>query len=112
MRIRSYQTPSRRDPVGEFIAELPLETRTEIFTLLRRLENNEILSMPHSRSMASMASGLHELRIRDREGQVRVFYYTKIRDVIYLVHALRKKSRVISDKDRDLIVKRIRELNS
>lgn len=111
MRIRSYQTPAGRDPVKEFIASLSDETRAEILTLLRRLENGEVLAMPQSRSMSSIAHGLHEIRVRDREGQVRVFYYTKIKDTIYLIHALRKKSRVIPDRDRELILKRIRELN-
>jgi len=111
MRIRSYQTAAGRDPVKEFIASLPGETRAEILALLRRLENGEVLSMPQSRSMSSLAHGLHELRVRDSEGQVRVFYYTKIEETIYLIHALRKKSRVIPDRERDLILKRIKELN-
>jgi phage-related protein len=41
-----------------------------------------------------------------------VFYYTKLRGVIYLIHALRKKSRTISDQEKGLVMKRIKELNS
>jgi phage-related protein len=96
--------------VREFIDELPLQTRIEVLTLLRRMENGEILPMPHSRSLASMAKGLYELRLRDVAGQVRIFYYTKIKDVIFLVHALRKKTRTMPEKDRILILKRLQEL--
>lgn len=95
----------------EFIEELPLDTRYEVLTLLRRMENGEILTMPQSRSMASMAHGLYELRVRDAQGLVRVFYYTKIQNSIFLVHGLRKKSKTIAEKDRDLILKRIQDLN-
>jgi phage-related protein len=111
MLIRHYATNSGREPVREFILELAEETRFEVLTLLRRMESGEILPMPHSRSMASMAKGLYELRVRDAQGQVRIFYYTKVKNVVYLVHALRKKSQTIPDKDRLLILKRIRELN-
>ena len=110
MKIENYCTVSGHEPVKEFISFLPEETRNEVFTLLKRLENNEILPMPQCRSLSSIASGLYELRIRDEQGQVRIFYYTKVRDCIFLVHALRKKSRTIQDKDRRLIIKRLKEL--
>ena len=111
MRIVNYSTNSGREPVKEFIAELPEEARYELISFLRRMESGEILPMPYSRSMASMAHGLYELRVRDSQGTARVFYYTKIQGAIYLLHALRKKSRTIPDRDRDLILKRIQELN-
>jgi phage-related protein len=62
--------------------------------------------------MASMAHGLYELRVRDAQGLVRVFYYTKIQNSIFLVHGLRKKNKTIPEKDRDLILKRISAINS
>jgi len=106
-----YATASGREPVKDFIAELSVESRFEILVLLRRLESGEVLPMPHSRSLASIAAGLFELRVRDSQGHIRVFYYTKLQGAIYLVHALRKKSRTIADKERDLIIKRIKELS-
>ena len=112
MRVLHYATAGGKEPVKEYIAELPPETRFEVIALLRRMESGEILPMPHSRSLSSIAHGLYELRVRDSEGQVRIFYYTKIKDSIFLVHALRKKSRTIPDKERNLILKRIQELSS
>jgi phage-related protein len=110
VQIIHYTTPSGREPVKEFISKLPIEARFEILTLLRRLQNGETLIMPQSRSMASMAHGLFELRVRDRAGHIRVFYYTKIRGAILLIHGLRKKTNTISDDDRILILKRIKEI--
>ena len=110
MGIKQYLTSSGRAPVFDFISQLSEETRFEVFVLLRRLESGEILSMPQSRNLASMAKGLCELRIKDDRGNIRVFYYTKIKSTIYLVHALRNKSRIISERDRNLIIRRIKEI--
>ena len=110
--ILHYSTPSGKVPVREFIEELPLETRYEVLSLLRRMESGEFLTMPHARSLASVVHGFYELRVRDFQGIVRVFYYTKIQGSIFLVHSLRKKSKTIPDKDRDLILRRIKELNN
>jgi phage-related protein len=112
MKILHYSTSSGREPVREFVDELPLESRYEVLTLLRRIENGELLTMPHSRSMSSIENGLHELRVRDSQGIFRVFYYKKIKNLVFLVHALRKKSQTIPDKDRLLILKRIREIKN
>lgn len=112
IKLLHYSTPSGKEPVREFIEELHFETRYEALSLLRRIEGGETLTMPHTRSLNSMAHGLYELRVRDAQGQVRVFYYTKIQGSIFLIHGLRKKSKTIADKDRELILKRIKELNS
>lgn|SRR5215831_9030862 len=43
--------------------------------LLRLLQKGESLSMPQSRSMPSIASGCHELRINDENTTWRIIYY-------------------------------------
>ncbi len=111
MNIFFYTTTGGREPVREFLQELPAETRFEILTLLRRIEGGEQVTMPHVRSMATMAHGLYEIRVRDVQGHVRVFYYTKIKGSIFLLHGLRKKGATISEKDRNLILKRIGEIS-
>jgi len=110
MKLLYYTTASGREPVKDFILSLPAETRIEILTLLRRIENGDVLQMPHSKSLASMASGLYELRVRDERGNIRLFYYVRRKDAVYLLHALRKKTRIISNKDRKLVLKRINEI--
>ena len=54
--------------------------------------------------------GLRELRFRDRAGQVRVIYYLKKGDAIYLVHAFRKKTQTIPRRELDIIHKRLKEI--
>lgn len=71
------------DPGEKPIVWLHGEIRTPPFTagarveagwLLRRLQNGERLSMPHSRPMQSIGGNCHELRVNDERAQWRVIY--------------------------------------
>ena len=90
--------------------DLPESTRLEIFDAITLLQNGAVLSMPLSRNLSGISPGLHELRFRDRNGQVRVFYYLKRGEAIYLIHAIRKKTQHIPQKELDIVLKRIREI--
>ena len=71
--------PKARDAVREF----PEEARREFGKIIFDLQKGERLSMPLWRPMASVASGVEELRVRDRSGAYRVFYYKKLPDSDY-----------------------------
>ena len=51
-----------------------LKTRVEAGVLLRRLQNHELLGMPHSRPMPSIGHRCHELRIRGESQIWRIVY--------------------------------------
>src|SRR5690242_12125812 len=51
-----------------------MEGRVEAGTLLRRLQEGEMLSLPHSRPMPSIGPRCHELRVRDRGHNWRIIY--------------------------------------
>jgi phage-related protein len=68
------------------------------------------LSMPLSRPMASVASGVEELRVRDRAGAYRVFYYTKLADSVLIFHAFVKKTQKTPPHEIALAQKRLREM--
>jgi len=50
------------------------EARIETGTLLRRLQEGELLGMPHSRPMSSIGKRCHELRVRDEGKNWRIIY--------------------------------------
>ncbi len=110
MKVRYYKTASGRSPVEEFLLGLPTATRLEIFDAIVLLQTGANLSMPVSRNLASIRAGLHELRVRDRAGQVRVFYYLKREEAIYLPHAFRKKTQRIPPRELEIVLKRIKEV--
>jgi len=94
MKIRYYQTPGGRSPVEDFLLGLPEATRLEVADAIVLLESGQALEMPLSRKLAAsvpacMSSGSATGR------QVRVIYYLKKGDAIYLVHAFRKKTQTI-----------------
>ena len=110
MKIRYYQTPGGRSPVEEFLLGLPEATRLEVADAIVLLESGQALEMPLSRNLASIRPGLHELRFRDKAGQVRVIYFLKKGDALYLLHAFRKKTQAIPRRELDIINKRLKEI--
>jgi phage-related protein len=74
------------------------------------LRIGESLEMPVSRPMPVVEPGVHELRLRDRFGQLRVFYYTKLEDAILVFHLFRKKARRTPKKEIETGRKRFREM--
>ena len=65
--------------------------RLEAGLLLRRLQRGEALSLPHSRPMPSIATGCHELRIRDKNANWRIIYRTYA-DCIVILEVFAKKT--------------------
>jgi len=69
-----------------------LEARLEAGFLLRKLQGGEQLSMPHSRSMPTIGSGCHELRINDKQESWRIIYRIDV-DAIVIIEVFSKKTR-------------------
>jgi phage-related protein len=68
------------------------DARIEAGVLLRRLQGGEALSLPHSRTMPSIGSRCHELRIVDKDDAWRIIYRIDS-DVIIIADAFSKKTR-------------------
>jgi len=84
--------------------------RAKIADLLALLAAGESLGMPASRPMASVASGAHEIRIKDYSGQYRVFYFTKQRDAILVFHMFKKKTQSTPTREIEMARKRLKEM--
>lgn len=66
--------------------------------------------MPLSRNLSLIHKGLHELRLKDHTGIYRFFYYIKVEEAIYFVHAFKKKTQGLPSKEIATILKRIKEI--
>jgi phage-related protein len=110
VKIRFYETASGRSPVEDFLHECSKDVQGEFLDAVSLLEQGKVLAMPLSRNLSSVQRGLHELRFRDRGGQVRVFYFLKKGDAIYMVHAMKKKTQTLPKEDVDLILRRLAEV--
>ena len=78
--------------VEKELEHLDVFTRAKIAETLTLLAKGESLGMPISRPMPGVANGAHELRIKNADGQFRIFYFVKIRDVILVFHFFKKKT--------------------
>ena len=110
MKIKYYLSSSGRSPVEDFLAECSSDIRSDFLDALSMLESGLSLAMPLSRNLSAIHPGLHELRLKDRSGQIRVFYFLKRGEAIYLLHAIKKKTQEIRKPEIDLILKRLKEV--
>jgi phage-related protein len=98
--------PKARDAIREF----PEDVRRDFGKLIFDLQKGQKLSMPLSRPMASVAPGVEELRVRDRSGAYRVFYYIRLVDSILIFHAFVKKTQKTPTEEIALALKRLKEV--
>jgi len=92
------------------IRGFPDEARRAMGEAILRLQHGAQLAMPLSRPMPSVAPGVAELRVKDRAGEFRTFYYTGSARGILVPHAFVKKTRAAPEHEIVLARQRLREL--
>jgi phage-related protein len=83
------------------------EARVEAGSLLRRLQERELLGMPHSRPMPSIGPRCHEIRVRDENRIWRVVYRLDP-DAILIAGVFSKTTRATSKHDIEDCQKRLK----
>ena len=71
---------------------LDVFTKSQLADQFQFLAMGVNLGMPISRPMPMVSHGVHELRIRSKNGQYRIFYFTKLRDAVLVFHMFKKKT--------------------
>lgn len=84
------------------------EARYEAGMLLRRLQEGELLSLPHSRPMPSVGPRCHELRIRDENRNWRILYRIDA-DAIVIMEVFAKTTQQTPQPRLEQCRKRLRE---
>jgi phage-related protein len=74
------------------------------------LQKGARLTMPLSRPMPSVAPGVEELRVKDRSGAYRAFYFTRLDMAVLILHAFEKKAAKTPMREIDLGRNRLREM--
>lgn len=65
----------------------------------------------HWRPMASVGSGVAEIRIKDATGIYRILYIAKYEEAVYVLHAFQKKTQKTARTDLDVARKRLQGLD-
>lgn len=94
----------------EALQDFPKTARLSIGKAIRELQRGYPLSMPVSRHMPSVALGVSEIRVKDRTGAYRVFYYLRNARGILVFHAFIKKDRKTPSSEIALARQRLREM--
>ncbi len=110
MKVKLFLKASGRSPIEDFLKGCSEGVRADFFDAIALLGAGRTLSMPISRSLSSIYAGLHELRLKDRTGQYRFFYYVKRADGIYVVHCFKKKTQELPKQEVAVVLKRIKEI--
>jgi phage-related protein len=87
------------------------EARLEAGYLLRKLQQGEILSLPHSRPMPDIGRRCHELRIQDEKVTWRIMYRNDS-DAIVILEVFAKKTNKTPKQVIDVCQKRLRLYDS
>lgn len=96
--------------VEKFVLNLPAGLLAKYIHLTDlMLEFGANLGMPHTKPMAD---GIYELRVKSKEGLVRVFYCTKVGKRIIMLNAFFKKSQKTPAKELQIARKRFKEVNN
>jgi len=104
MEIRVMSQVSRE------IEKEPQALKESIYSVLSRIQEGERISMPLCKALPDIFQGLYELRFSYEAGEYRVFYYIKVKEAVYVIHAMKKKSQKIDLKTIALLKNRIRSL--
>jgi len=101
-----FETNRNEKPVENFIKQQQPFTQAKILHQINLLQQyGSQLGMPHSKLIKY---GIYELRIRGKE-EIRIFYCFQ-KGTIYLLHALKKKTQKIPQKELSLTFQRKRSL--
>ena len=84
--------------------------RRELGKAIFDLQKGTKLSMPLSRPMPSIAHGVEELRVKDRSGAFRVFYFTRLETAVLIFHAFAKKTAKTPLHEIELARTRLKEM--
>ena len=94
----------------EALREFSDEAKKETGQAIRDLQRGLTLEMPLSRPMPSVGIGVSEIRVREREGIYRSFYYVKSTKGILVFHAFVKKTQKTPTREIEIARKRLREM--
>lgn len=92
------------------LRSFPDDVRREFGKAIFDLQKSAKLSMPVSRSMVSVAPGVEELRVKDRSGASRAFYFTRSETAVLIFHAFEKKTAKTPPHQIELARKRLKEM--
>ncbi|QND52769.1 type II toxin-antitoxin system RelE/ParE family toxin [Phyllobacterium sp. 628] len=90
------------------LRDFPETIRREIGVQLHKVQLG--LEPSDWKPMATIGTGVGEIRVRDHQGAFRVLYVVKLAETIYVLHAFQKKTQKTIKRDLDIAALRLRQI--
>ncbi|MDP3111169.1 MAG: type II toxin-antitoxin system RelE/ParE family toxin [Thermodesulfovibrionales bacterium] len=102
-----YRDAKGKEPVREFLNSLSLPAKTKTMRLIEFLtEHGVLLKEPYTRHIKGK---IRELRIKDRQGAVRILYFTYSGKRFILLHGFIKKTEKTPEREIEIAEKRMND---
>ena len=92
----------------EALREISIDARQVAGFQLDQVQHG--LEPDYWKPMATVGSGVQELRVWDETGAFRVIYLATLAEAVYVLHCFQKKTEQTSEKDIQLARKRYKDL--
>ncbi len=106
MHIQFYKTNSGKNLIIEFLDSLSIEERAEGYYILEKLERGTVTDL-RLLNIKHFVDKIWEIKFRKFN---RLFYVLKNKDTIYFLHGCKKQKNATELKDRNLVIKRAKEI--
>ena len=103
MKIHTYQSASGRDLVADYIDTLTIEEQIDAYSVLKCMEKGEFDKI----QFKQWQKRVYEVYFYKHN---RLFYIIADGDNLYLLHACRKQKNRTEKKDKNIVIKRAKEL--
>lgn len=105
MQLHDYESSSGKDLIMEYLDSLTVTEKADGLSVMRCMENNEFDKIIFKRWNRKV----YEVYFRKNN---RIFYVAADSDNLYLLHACRKQKNKTENKDRQIVIKRAKELGN
>ena len=103
MKIHEYKTKSGRKVITEYINSLPDKEASDGLSVLKSMQMNQMDKVAYKRWQGK----IYEVYFYKHN---RIFYVVVDGENLYLLHACRKQKNKTERKDRNLVIKRVKEI--
>jgi phage-related protein len=109
-KINYYHNHNGNSPVREWLDDIPIEAKAEVFRVFEMLQKYGIdLGLPFVRFLDSK---IYEVRAKDKSGIYRVLYFAHKEKTFIMLHGFQKKTQATPRKEIDIAIKRMKEVQN
>ena len=105
--VEHYRDKDGKEPAADFIDSLSNEARAKVFRIIKLLkEYGVLLKEPYTKQIRGE---IRELRVKDKQGAIRILYFTYTGRRFILLHGFIKKTDKTPEREIEIAEKRMND---